>query len=81
MLCISASEVCVRTPAVSPQCLPVWYFDIALKVLSCLHFSQVYLCNAGTVCLDILNEDAGWRPGITVKQALLGINQHNFATN
>lgn len=28
---------------------------------------------SGTVCLSILNEDDGWRPSITVKQILLGI--------
>ena len=28
---------------------------------------------SGTVCLDIINEGEGWRPSITVKQILLGI--------
>ena len=28
---------------------------------------------SGTVCLSILNEDEDWRPGITVKQMLIGI--------
>lgn len=28
---------------------------------------------SGTVCLSILNEDKGWKPSITVKQILLGI--------
>ncbi|KAF7809851.1 soyasapogenol B glucuronide galactosyltransferase-like [Senna tora] len=28
---------------------------------------------SGTVCLSILNEDSGWRPAITVKQILVGI--------
>ncbi|KAM0945621.1 putative ubiquitin-conjugating enzyme E2, ubiquitin-conjugating enzyme/RWD [Dioscorea sansibarensis] len=28
---------------------------------------------SGTVCLSILNEDSGWRPAITVKQVLMGI--------
>ncbi|KAK8202749.1 ubiquitin-conjugating enzyme/RWD-like protein [Phyllosticta capitalensis] len=28
---------------------------------------------SGTVCLSILNEDEGWRPAITVKEILLGI--------
>lgn len=28
---------------------------------------------SGTICLSILNEDDGWRPAITVKQMLLGI--------
>ena len=30
---------------------------------------------SGTVCLSILNEDEGWRPAITVKQMLLGIQE------
>ncbi|KIW05408.1 uncharacterized protein PV09_03921 [Verruconis gallopava] len=28
---------------------------------------------SGTVCLSILNEDEGWRPAITIKEILLGI--------
>ncbi|KAI9733528.1 MAG: E2 SUMO-conjugating protein ubc9 [Cirrosporium novae-zelandiae] len=28
---------------------------------------------SGTVCLSILNEEEGWRPAITIKQILLGI--------
>merc|ERR1712072_9224 len=28
---------------------------------------------SGTVCLSILNEDEDWKPSITVKQILLGI--------
>jgi ubiquitin-conjugating enzyme E2 I len=28
---------------------------------------------SGTVCLSILNEDKDWKPSITVKQILLGI--------
>jgi hypothetical protein len=31
--------------------------------------------SAGTVCLSILNADDGWRPGVTVKQILLGIQE------
>ena len=27
----------------------------------------------GTVCLSILNEDEDWRPSITIKQMLLGV--------
>ncbi|CAM9339255.1 unnamed protein product [Ectocarpus fasciculatus] len=36
---------------------------------------------SGTVCLDILNEDGGWRPGITVKQALIAIQDLLTAPN
>ncbi|CEP15646.1 hypothetical protein [Parasitella parasitica] len=28
---------------------------------------------SGTVCLSILNEDEGWKPAITLKQILLGV--------
>ena len=28
---------------------------------------------SGTICLSILNEDEDWRPAITIKQMLLGI--------
>ncbi|PVU99396.1 hypothetical protein BB559_000755 [Furculomyces boomerangus] len=28
---------------------------------------------SGTVCLSILNEDKGWKPSITLKQILLGV--------
>eukprot|EP00557_Chaetoceros_sp_GSL56_P006830 CAMPEP_0176495806 /NCGR_PEP_ID=MMETSP0200_2-20121128/10862_1 /TAXON_ID=947934 /ORGANISM="Chaetoceros sp., Strain GSL56" /LENGTH=157 /DNA_ID=CAMNT_0017893727 /DNA_START=150 /DNA_END=623 /DNA_ORIENTATION=+ len=28
---------------------------------------------SGTICLSILNEEEGWRPAITVKQMVLGI--------
>lgn len=34
---------------------------------------------SGTVCLSILNEDEGWRPSITVKQILLGIQVNSAA--
>ncbi|KAK4575389.1 SUMO conjugating enzyme Hus5 [Recurvomyces mirabilis] len=28
---------------------------------------------SGTVCLSILNEEEGWRPAITIKEILIGI--------
>lgn len=28
---------------------------------------------SGTVCLSILNEDEGWKPAITIKDILLGV--------
>lgn len=28
---------------------------------------------SGTVCLSILNEDEGWKPAITIREILLGI--------
>ena len=35
-----------------------------------LYHVNVYPC--GTVCLSLLDEDGGWRPGITTKELLLG---------
>lgn len=32
-----------------------------------------YCIFLGTICLSLLDEDKGWRPAITVKQLLLGI--------
>ena len=28
---------------------------------------------SGTICLSILSEDKGWKPSITIKQLLIGI--------
>ncbi|GAQ83325.1 sumo conjugation enzyme 1 [Klebsormidium nitens] len=36
---------------------------------------------SGTVCLSILNEDTGWKPSITVKQILTGIQELLDAPN
>lgn len=33
---------------------------------------------SGTVCLSILNEDEDWKPSITIKQILLGIQVIHF---
>lgn len=30
---------------------------------------------SGTVCLSILNEDEGWRPSVSVKQVMVGIQE------
>lgn len=30
---------------------------------------------SGTVCLSILNEEEGWKPSITVKEIMLGIQE------
>ena len=30
---------------------------------------------SGTVCLSILNEDEGWKPSVSVKQVLMGIQE------
>ena len=41
------------------------------KFVPALFHPNVY--PSGTICLSILNEDEGWRPAITIKQMLLGI--------
>jgi hypothetical protein len=57
----SLSYVCIFPLPPPPQCkFPANFFH-----------PNIY--PSGTVCLSILNEDEGWRPSITVKQILLGI--------
>ncbi|KAK2196119.1 bifunctional Ubiquitin-conjugating enzyme [Babesia duncani] len=41
------------------------------KFTTVLFHPNVY--PSGTVCLSILNEDEDWKPSITIKQILLGI--------
>lgn len=45
--------------------------DYAGKFTPPLFHPNVY--PSGTVCLSILNEEEAWRPAITIKQILLGI--------
>eukprot|EP01023_Acetabularia_acetabulum_P051006 TRINITY_DN5588_c0_g1_i13.p1 TRINITY_DN5588_c0_g1~~TRINITY_DN5588_c0_g1_i13.p1 ORF type:complete len:198 (-),score=34.73 TRINITY_DN5588_c0_g1_i13:730-1323(-) len=52
--------------------------DYPLKPPKCKFPAGFYHPNvypSGTVCLSILNEDEGWRPGISIKQILLGIQE------
>lgn len=50
-------------PAKPPRCkFPEYFFH-----------PNVY--PSGLVCLSILNENEGWRPNITVKQILVGIQE------
>lgn len=39
----------------------------------CIFHPNVY--ESGTVCLSILNAHEGWKPAITVKQILVGIQE------
>ena len=39
------------------------------------HYSSVLSQSSGYICLSILNEDDGWRPAITIKQVLIGIQE------
>lgn len=41
------------------------------KFVPALFHPNVY--PSGTICLSILNEDEGWKPAITIKQILLGV--------
>jgi ubiquitin-protein ligase len=58
--------------------------ELVIKIDIASHLTRGYLSHltdssvstdtyAGTICLSILNEDDGWRPAITIKQMLLGI--------
>ena len=50
--------------------LPVFPFSTG-KFVPPLFHPNVY--PSGTICLSILNEEEGWRPAITLKQVLIGI--------
>lgn len=56
-----ALEFSEEFPSKPPKC----------KFVPPLFHPNVY--PSGTICLSILNEEEGWRPAITVKQMLLGI--------
>jgi ubiquitin-conjugating enzyme E2 I len=43
------------------------------KFVPALFHPNVY--PSGTVCLSILNEEEGWKPAITLKQILLGVQE------
>lgn len=46
---------------------------ISSKSFSTQHFCQLFVFHLGTVCLSLLDEEKDWRPAITIKQILLGI--------
>lgn len=52
---------CVEYPAKPPK----------VKFVPALFHPNVY--PSGTICLSILNEEEGWKPAITIKQILLGV--------
>lgn len=49
----------------------LYLFIILGKFVPPLFHPNVY--PSGTICLSILNEEEGWRPAITLKQVLMGI--------
>jgi len=49
----------------------MWLFVILLWLPTFIHISNVY--PSGTICLSILNEEKAWKPAITIKQIVLGI--------
>ena len=66
--CASAGRPAGPTPLPAP---PPPSLPAQCKLPAGFHHPNVY--PSGTICLSILNEDEGWRPSITVKQLLLGI--------
>ncbi len=56
-----------------PNCGTSSFFSCFLlgKFVPPLFHPNVY--PSGTICLSILNEEEGWRPAITLKQVLIGI--------
>jgi ubiquitin-conjugating enzyme E2 I len=61
-----------RNVSTDKSCLK-WLNDVFLpgKFVPPLFHPNVY--PSGTVCLSILNEEEGWKPAITIKSILIGI--------
>lgn len=51
--------------------MPLTEYNAIGKFVPPLFHPNVY--PSGTVCLSILNEEEAWKPAITIKQILLGI--------
>ena len=49
------------------------YSAMTNNILTKYSVDNLLLSDSGTICLSILNEEEGWRPAITVKQILMGI--------
>lgn len=57
-----------------PECIAYLLFYVPeMQCMLPKGFFHPNIYPSGTVCLSILNEDEQWRPSITVKQILLGI--------
>jgi Ubiquitin-conjugating enzyme len=54
-----------------PIALAIVIGSVTGKFVPPLFHPNVY--PSGTICLSILNEEEGWRPAITLKQVLIGI--------
>lgn len=71
------TDFCVEYPTKPPKCktraLPLCKAELTRpgKFTPPLFHPNVY--PSGTVCLSILNEEEGWKPAITIKQILLGV--------
>ena len=52
----------------------VFYFWIKPRHYTA-HYPSVLPQSSGYICLSILDEDDGWRPAITIKQVLIGIQE------
>lgn len=68
-------------PSTPPKCKfepPIFHPNIYPVRLSSTFFvclSDEDLFQSGTVCLSLLDEEKDWRPAITIKQILLGIQE------
>lgn len=58
-------------PTVAPTICLWCVLTLSGKFVPPLFHPNVY--PSGTVCLSILNEEEGWKPAITIKEILLGI--------
>jgi ubiquitin-protein ligase len=69
-------------PKIAPTKNPIFFGQLCCVCIFCcndttgkfdppLFHPNVY--PSGTICLSILNEEEGWRPAISIKQILIGI--------
>jgi ubiquitin-conjugating enzyme E2 I len=77
-LLTSTALTCIAEyPTKPPKCTNLVFLPKVLKLTHTgkfvppLFHPNVY--PSGTVCLSILNEEEGWKPAITIKQILLGV--------
>ena len=76
-----ANEVNSEYPTKPPKCATTSLPDLHTALCANVRFAGKFtpplfhpnVYPSGTVCLSILNEEEGWKPAITIKEILLGI--------
>ena len=63
----------VRTPALSSKCITISVVYPLFNPFLSFSLTSQKVYPSGTVCLSLLDEEKDWRPAITIKQILVGI--------